>query len=73
MLAADYVFGLAVAFIVGANLSYGPRIRRDRVAMQWGFGRKADLVRTEGSCPLGHVSARARGAVVDLGGSDLHA
>jgi hypothetical protein len=40
MLAADYVFRLAIAFIAGANLLYGPRIRSDHVAMQWGFDGK---------------------------------
>lgn len=35
MLAADYVFGAAVALVVGCNLYFGPRIRRERVAMQW--------------------------------------
>jgi len=32
---ADYVFGAAVALIVGCNLYFGPRLRRERVAMQW--------------------------------------
>ena len=40
MLAADYVFWPAVAFIAGANLYYGPRIKSDRVAMQWALGGK---------------------------------
>ena len=35
MSAADYVFGAAVALVVGCNLYFGPRIRRERVAMQW--------------------------------------
>src|SRR5437763_418343 len=37
MLSADYAFWPAVAFIVVVNLYYGPRIRRDRMAMQWGL------------------------------------
>jgi hypothetical protein len=37
MLAADYMFWPAVAFIVGCNLYFWPRIRSDRMAMQWGF------------------------------------
>ena len=36
MLPADYVFGLAVALIVVLNLYFGPRIERERIAMQWG-------------------------------------
>ena len=40
MLAADYVFWLAAAFIVGINIYYGPRIKTDRVAMQWGMDGK---------------------------------
>ena len=35
MSTADYVFGAAVALIVGCNLYFGPRLRRERVAMQW--------------------------------------
>lgn len=35
MLPADIVFGFAVAFVVGLNLYFGPRIQRERVAMQW--------------------------------------
>ncbi len=35
MLAADYVFGAAVALVIGCNLYFGPRIERERVAMQW--------------------------------------
>jgi hypothetical protein len=40
MLAADYVFGLAIAFVVGCNLYLGTRIRADRIAMQWGSDGK---------------------------------
>lgn len=36
MLPADYVFGSAVALVVACNLYFGPRIERDRIAMQWG-------------------------------------
>lgn len=40
MLFADWVFWPAVAFIMVVNLYYGPRIRSDRLAMQWGFDGK---------------------------------
>ena len=40
MLAADYVFWTAIAFIVGTNLYYGPRIKTDRMPMQWGLNGK---------------------------------
>ena len=40
MLAADYVFWAAVAFIVWCNLYYAPRITSDRIAMQWGLDGK---------------------------------
>lgn len=36
MVPADYVFGFAIAVVVGANLYLGPRIASERVAMQWG-------------------------------------
>lgn len=36
MLSADYVFGFAVVLVVAINLYFGPRIERERVAMQWG-------------------------------------
>jgi apolipoprotein N-acyltransferase len=39
-MAADFVFWLCIAFIVGANLYYGPQIVTTHVAMQWGFDGK---------------------------------
>jgi hypothetical protein len=36
MLPADYVFGSAVALVVACNFYFGPRIERERIAMQWG-------------------------------------
>ncbi|RXH07479.1 hypothetical protein [Bradyrhizobium guangzhouense] len=35
MVPADYVFGFAIASVVGLNLYLGPRIESGRVAMQW--------------------------------------
>jgi hypothetical protein len=40
LLPADYVFVAAVALVVGCNLYFGPRIKRERVAMQWGSDGK---------------------------------
>ena len=40
MFSADYVFGAAVALVVGCNFYFGPRIKRERVAMQWGSDGK---------------------------------
>ncbi len=37
MSSADYVFVAALVFIVGCSLYFGPRIRSDRVVMQWGL------------------------------------
>jgi len=37
MLTVDLAFWPAVALMVAANLRYGPRIKTDRVAMQWGL------------------------------------
>src|SRR5215204_5751327 len=37
---ADYVFWPAVLFMAGCNLYLGPRIKSDRMAMQWGFDGK---------------------------------
>ena len=37
MSAADYIFGIAVIVVIAASLYLGPRIKRDRIAMQWGF------------------------------------
>lgn len=36
MVPADYVFGFAIAFVVGSNLYLGSGIETERVAMQWG-------------------------------------
>src|ERR1700744_2674553 len=38
MLPADYIFGLALVFVVACNFYFAPRIERDRIAMQWGSG-----------------------------------
>jgi hypothetical protein len=35
MYPADYVFGAALAFVVGSNIYLGPRLTSDRIAMQW--------------------------------------
>ena len=40
MSSADYVFGAAVALVVGCNLYFSPRVKRERVAMQWGTDGK---------------------------------
>src|SRR4051812_38883424 len=37
MSAADYIFGIALIVVIAASLYLGPRIKRDRIAMQWGF------------------------------------
>ena len=40
MLTADYLFLAALAFVVACSLWFAPRIRSDRIAMQWGFDGK---------------------------------
>jgi hypothetical protein len=40
MLPADYVFGAAIALVAGCNFYFGSRIKRERVAMQWGSDGK---------------------------------
>jgi hypothetical protein len=37
MLSADLIFWPVVAFLVGCNLYFGPRISSDQITMQWGF------------------------------------
>jgi hypothetical protein len=37
MLNADLIFCPVVAFLAACNLYFGPRIRRDQIAMQWGL------------------------------------
>ncbi len=37
MLTADTLFIAALAFVIACSLYFAPRIRSDRVAMQWGF------------------------------------
>ena len=36
MVSTDFVFCLAVAFVIGCNLYFGRRIEGGRLAMQWG-------------------------------------
>ena len=38
MLTADIVFVAALIVMVGCNLYFTPRIKADRIAMQWSFG-----------------------------------
>jgi hypothetical protein len=40
LLPADYVFGAALAFMIGCNLYFGSRIASKRIAMQWGIDGK---------------------------------
>ena len=40
MLTADYVFIAALVFVAACSIHFAPRIRPDRVAMQWGFDGK---------------------------------
>lgn len=40
MLTADYLFIAALAVVVACSIAYAPRIRANRVAMQWGLGGK---------------------------------
>jgi len=35
MVPADYVFGFAIALVIGSNLYLGLRIASERIAMQW--------------------------------------
>ena len=37
---ADYAFGLGIAFMIGCSLYFGPRIKSNRMAMQWRFDGK---------------------------------
>jgi hypothetical protein len=37
---ADYAFWPAIALMVGCTLYFSPRIKSDRMAMQWGFDGK---------------------------------
>ncbi|MBR1121865.1 hypothetical protein JQ628_10115 [Bradyrhizobium lablabi] len=37
MLSTDLIFWPVVALLVACNLYFGPRIRSDRIAMQWGL------------------------------------
>ncbi|SDR98954.1 hypothetical protein SAMN05444158_0646 [Bradyrhizobium canariense] len=40
MLSADYIFVAAIALVIACNFYFGPRIKRERVAMQWGSDGK---------------------------------
>lgn len=40
MLSADLVFLIALGFVIACNLYFEPRIKNDRVAMQWGMNGK---------------------------------
>lgn len=55
MLPADYAFGLALAVVVAFNLYFGPRVERERVAMQWGAKRRANMVRSKMAGDVGNA------------------
>ena len=40
MLAADYIFCAAVLILIACNLYFGPRIKGERIPMQWGLDGK---------------------------------
>jgi hypothetical protein len=40
LLSAGYVFVAATVIVIGCNFYFGPRIKRERVAMQWGSDGK---------------------------------
>lgn len=40
MFAADIVFLIAIGFVIVSNLYFEPRIKSDRIAMQWGLDGK---------------------------------
>jgi hypothetical protein len=40
MVSADYIFALALAVVIGCNFYFRPRIKHQRVAMQWGTDGK---------------------------------
>jgi hypothetical protein len=40
MMMADYAFWPAIVFMAGCSLFFAPRIKSDRMAMQWGFDGK---------------------------------
>jgi hypothetical protein len=35
MFSADYIFCFSIVFMAGCNLYFGPRIKSERMAMQW--------------------------------------
>jgi hypothetical protein len=40
LLSADYVFVAAIMIVIGCNFYFGPLIKQERVAMQWGSDGK---------------------------------
>jgi hypothetical protein len=69
LLPADYIFGAAVALVVGCNLYFGPRIKRERVAMQWRSDGKPTWYAPKWVALWGMVPAR--GSALYLAGFDL--
>jgi hypothetical protein len=41
MYLADLIFGSALAFVIGCNIYFGPRLTSDRIAMQWNLNGRA--------------------------------
>ncbi|MFZ0422562.1 MAG: hypothetical protein WAL80_06765 [Xanthobacteraceae bacterium] len=56
MLVADYAFVASLVFVIGCNLYFGPRIKSDRVAMQWGYDGKPTWYAAKGLALWGMVA-----------------
>jgi hypothetical protein len=55
MLPADYVFIAGLAVVIGCSLYFRPRIRADRVAMQWGVDGSPNWCAPKWLAPWGTV------------------
>jgi hypothetical protein len=71
LLSADYVFVAATATVVGCKFYFGPRIKRERIAMQWGERRQADMARPAMGCAVMDDTVHDRGPLYYLAGFDV--
>jgi hypothetical protein len=73
MLGADLVFWPALVFIIACNLYFGPKIKSDRIAMQWGIDRKPTWSAQKWDALWGMVAFMLAGRTTQPGASTARA
>jgi hypothetical protein len=72
LLSADYVFVAAIVIVIGCNFYFGPRIKQEPVAMQWGSdGKRRALKCATPSRDRIFYTGSDRGRIAFLGAANV--